>query len=610
VSRQASEYHNYQERAQEFYPGCIVQIIGGHPTDVGRVTQVWTGIGMVDVEFPNGSDRWPVEDLQIVRNEDSKFNPPNNENVPGGAGTVVVPDGPPPEAETEAKRYAASTLGKGKIKGGDNVATSDHADWIVERANDKFVMAYRRGTNSKHARVKFTWDGSGYTAARGQYKGQTLLKKATRTQRVASVFIKQSLYWHARDRKYRCTRSEYDSGKYTCPKGADHGHLAPTVYKRQDGQSVRLLGCRTCLFLIKESDIIRDHCEPVEVLASGARVRSTWKRAAEKWICFTEDNDGHMLNFWGPTSRANCTRILNKEEKDRHFDDNFGGHHTTQADYARERTFYGRKINDRWFSKLPRPDKERLQAFLSGRTANAAADYDADLAPSRKLRPGDQLEVHGVPLVDDLVDGALWEVTGHDDLNYSLQAIDGAGYLQSDKTTVPILALDPTINDSGESYVEIFNRRLASDARALDAAWAKLARDLPEPYINVLQDIADRQPSGVRRKKGKMIRALLKDGLIEEATATGFQGTWVITRKGRDALRNGTDKTADKFKTMPKGWTEESRKKFWESLTGRAPKHKVSACIRKMEGNVDDPGAFCASLADRVLGRTDWRGED
>ena len=59
---------------------------------------------------------------------------------------------------------------------------------------------------------------------------------------------------------------------------------------------------------------------------------------------------------------------------------------------------------------------------------------------------------------------------------------------------------------------------------------------------------------------------------------------------------------ADKWKTMPQGWDDASRKKFWESLTGDV-KHKVTKCIKQMEGKVDDPGAFCASLADRVEGR-------
>ena len=54
-----------------------------------------------------------------------------------------------------------------------------------------------------------------------------------------------------------------------------------------------------------------------------------------------------------------------------------------------------------------------------------------------------------------------------------------------------------------------------------------------------------------------------------------------------------------KWRSLPKGWTQESVEKFWDSLTGEA-KHKVTKCIKKMEGKFDDPGAFCASLADRV----------
>lgn len=64
---------------------------------------------------------------------------------------------------------------------------------------------------------------------------------------------------------------------------------------------------------------------------------------------------------------------------------------------------------------------------------------------------------------------------------------------------------------------------------------------------------------------------------------------------------------ANKWMTKPKGWTDESRSKFWTSLTGDR-KHKVTACIKKMEGKVDDPGAFCASLADRE--EPGWRDKD
>jgi hypothetical protein len=60
--------------------------------------------------------------------------------------------------------------------------------------------------------------------------------------------------------------------------------------------------------------------------------------------------------------------------------------------------------------------------------------------------------------------------------------------------------------------------------------------------------------------------------------------------------------------SLPKGWTQASLKSFWESLTGDR-KHKVTACISKLKGSegVDDPGAFCASLADRL--EPGWRSE-
>lgn len=71
----------------------------------------------------------------------------------------------------------------------------------------------------------------------------------------------------------------------------------------------------------------------------------------------------------------------------------------------------------------------------------------------------------------------------------------------------------------------------------------------------------------------------------------------------------GVPKKAKPWSKLPKGWTEESVKAMWRSLTGDE-KHKVTACMKKMEGKIDDPGAFCASLRDHIEGDTSWRGED
>jgi len=57
---------------------------------------------------------------------------------------------------------------------------------------------------------------------------------------------------------------------------------------------------------------------------------------------------------------------------------------------------------------------------------------------------------------------------------------------------------------------------------------------------------------------------------------------------------------------LPPNWTEDSLKKFWNTLTSAAPKHKVTECIDKMkDSGMDDPGAFCASLADKTI--PGWR---
>lgn len=59
------------------------------------------------------------------------------------------------------------------------------------------------------------------------------------------------------------------------------------------------------------------------------------------------------------------------------------------------------------------------------------------------------------------------------------------------------------------------------------------------------------------------------------------------------------------WESLPEGWDQKSLKSFWNSLTGNV-KHKVTKCINQMKDHVTDPGAFCASLADRIEGKK-WR---
>jgi len=106
----------------------------------------------------------------------------------------------------------------------------------------------------------------------------------------------------------------------------------------------------------------------------------------------------------------------------------------------------------------------------------------------------------------------------------------------------------------------------------------------------------------------------LLDADLKELAEVWTQARLYLARQIREHMVGRTAKKSPpkdvdghKWKKLPKGWTDESRKKFWNSLTSRAPKHKVTQCIKRMEGKVDNPGAFCASLADRVI--PGWREE-
>jgi len=170
-------YVDYQQRAKEFSVGAeVYPFLSGNHENCGRVQAVWPAIGMVDVEWPHGSERRPVEELAL--RDGDKLIPPEvgHDNVPGGAGNVGVPGGP---------------------------------------------------QESRTASIR----------------------------RVAEAHIKRALYWGSKDRKYRATRGELDSGHYACPK-CKEGRLQKAVYKRAEGQSDRLMGCPDCMFLIKRADIM------------------------------------------------------------------------------------------------------------------------------------------------------------------------------------------------------------------------------------------------------------------------------------------------------------------------------------------------------------------
>ena len=75
------------------------------------------------------------------------------------------------------------------------------------------------------------------------------------------------------------------------------------------------------------------------------------------------------------------------------------------------------------------------------------------------------------------------------------------------------------------------------------------------------------------------------------------------------AAQHSAVRVAKKWKKLPPGWTDKSVKKFWGTLTGTTPEHKVWDCIEKMTKPFGDgAGAFCGGLADWQM--PGWRAKN
>lgn len=189
--KKANIYVNYQQRASEFDVGDMALPFYANTHQAGRVVAVYPAIGMVDVEFPQGSKRFPVEELQLIDPSDYWINGSHNNTVPGRAGTVPVSGGP------------------------------------YDKNPNKY-LDFESGAESKDIQDK----------------------KASRRKR--------ALYWKMQDRKYYARKDERENSCFHCPRCKEI-ELKKCVYKRETGKSLRLLGCPSCLFLIKRTDII--NCE-------------------------------------------------------------------------------------------------------------------------------------------------------------------------------------------------------------------------------------------------------------------------------------------------------------------------------------------------------------
>lgn len=223
MDKDATTY-DYQARAREFAVGEYAHPIGAGPLDIGRISEVFPGIGMVQVEFPYGSRRYPVEDIEKIHPSNSPVIPTSTENVPGGVDVPSVSAGRPSTVTPEGSSETES--GKETTGQGSNTTGPDNAP-----------------SATRTARVKLTAS-----------------ERQAMADRVLEAHIKKALYWHSADRNYRVNKVEFESGNYACPK-CKEGPMRKAIYKMRGGQRHRLYICPSCTFVIKQDNIHSDHCD-------------------------------------------------------------------------------------------------------------------------------------------------------------------------------------------------------------------------------------------------------------------------------------------------------------------------------------------------------------
>ena len=231
---------DYWKLVKDFAPGDAVQrfapgVSGGLSPFLGRVTAVHKGTGFVDVQWPSGNERVPVEDLVRVNPDFAKYLPPslNFSWYPGF--DVKQASGTPWRTDVFHPDFYIAAANQW-LHGVDEVTAYDEL-WhkYGSRYDDELLRAevaklYAFGRNSATLRLR--------------------------------THMKTSAYWVAQNRQYRVTSEELRAMKPSCPKCGTL--MRKTTYKMTRGVRERLFACPKCLFLIKRENLLSPDGQPVE----------------------------------------------------------------------------------------------------------------------------------------------------------------------------------------------------------------------------------------------------------------------------------------------------------------------------------------------------------
>ena len=107
---------------------------------------------------------------------------------------------------------------------------------------------------------------------------------------------------------------------------------------------------------------------------------------------------------------------------------------------------------------------------------------------------------------------------------------------------------------------------------------------------------------------------ILKCSVCGRVVAVEEQGDGPLICCGESMLRLSEGIVEAGFEDKPKGWTDKSIKKYSKTFSSNMKgnvksKDFFDKCVKKMQGKIDSPEGFCASLKDEAHGSTYWRGK-
>lgn len=221
---------DYWELSKEFETGDVVQQCtpGSYSITpyVGVVVQTHPSIGFVDVKWPFSTERISPEEL-------IKVNPANQQYIPPSLGIK--------DLKLAFNSRLASYWSEPFAGFHTELASLFHKGASEVSAYDSLWLGYN----------KIATDYSIKTAVARFYKASDVLTKAY----LSDYAVKTAAYWTSKDRKYRATQQELDTGKVICPS-CKHSSMRKTTYKMESSVKAHLLACPKCLYLIKQSDIL------------------------------------------------------------------------------------------------------------------------------------------------------------------------------------------------------------------------------------------------------------------------------------------------------------------------------------------------------------------